>query len=175
MRTSAWVTIAGIAAVVVGAGAILVGIAASQPQPVTEFPPWYPARNSEGDAASADFEAHVPCSLDPVPDPACQRIKLGLVLYRDPVTDEPTTYVMSIIRVGVGDEREVRQGDVGIGSGTALDADDVVYRLTGVPDHLRTFWAVGDDLLLLLDEDGMPRVGDAGYSFTLNRVPLREG
>ena len=103
--------IAGIAAAVVAAGAILWGLATSQPPPVTAFPPWYATENARGDPAFADFEAHVPCTIDAVPDPACQRVKLGLVIYRNAVTGEPTTYVMSIVRVGVGDEREVHQGD----------------------------------------------------------------
>ena len=115
----------------------------------------------------------MPCAIDPVPDRACQRVKLGLVLYGDPAAGEPATYVMSIIRVGVSDEREVHEGAWHAERGTALDSDAVVYRLDDVPDHLRDYWAVGSDILLLLDSDRMPRVGDAGYSYTLNRIPLR--
>lgn len=173
MKRTTWGVIAGIAAAVVAAGAILWSLTASRPQPVTAFPPWYATENARGDPAFADFEAHVPCTIDPVPDPACERVKLGLVLYRDAGTGEPATYVMSIVRVGVGDEREVHQGEWRIETGTALDSEDTVYRLDGAPDHLRAYWAVGDDLLLLLDGDRRPRVGDAGYSFTLNRLPLR--
>ena len=117
----------------------------------------------------------VPCTIDPVPDPECQRVKLGLVLYRDAVTEEPTMYMMSIIRVGVSDEREAHRGAWHAESGTVLRRDATVYRLDGVPGHLEAYWAVGEDLLLLLDENGMPRVGDAGYSYTLNRTPLRTG
>ena len=127
------------------------------------------------DPPFVDFEAHVPCTIDPVPDPDCQRVKFGLVLYRDPVTHEPSTYVMSIVRVAVSDDREVHQGEWRTESGTALDPDATVYRLDGVPEHLSAYWAVGDDLLLMLDGDGMPRVGDAGYSYTLNSTPLRTG
>lgn len=174
MTGTAWGTIARIVLAGVVAGGVLSGCAPAQPASVTDFPPWYPTENAQGDPASADFEAHVPCTIDPVPDPACQRVKLGLVLYRDSATDGPTTYVMSIIRVGVGDDREVHRGAWTIETGTALHPHDAVYRLGAAPDHLREFWAVGDDLVLLLDPDRMPRVGDAGYSFTLNRVPLRE-
>ena len=98
MKRATGVTIAGIAVAVVAAGAILWGQAASAPLPVTAFPPWYPAADADGAPPSADFEAHVPCAFEPVPDPACQRVKLGIVLYRDAQTNEPSRYVMSIIR-----------------------------------------------------------------------------
>ena len=131
---------------VVAAGAILWGSAASAPPSVTNFPPWYATENARGDPAAADFEAHVPCAIDAVPEPACQRVKLGLVLYRDAATGEPSTYVMSIVRVGVSDEREVRQGEWQIETGMALDAEATVYRLGGAPDLLTEYWAVGEDL-----------------------------
>ncbi len=175
MRRAVGIAIAGIAVAVVAAGAILWSQAATAPPPIDAFPPWYPVENAQGDPPFADFEAHVPCAIDPVPDPACQRVKLGLVLYRDPATQEPTTYVMSIIRVGVGDDREVHLGTWRTEAGTALDPEASVYRLDGVPEHLAAFWAVSDGILLLLDGDRMPRVGDAGYSFTLNSTPLRTG
>jgi hypothetical protein len=175
MKKTAWAAIAGVAVVVVAAGAILWGSAASAPPSVTDFPPWYATENARGDPAAADFEAHVPCAIDAVPEPACQRVKLGLVLYRDAATGEPSTYVMSIVRVGVSDEREVRQGEWQIETGTALDAEATVYRLGGAPDLLTEYWAVGEDLLLILDGDRSPRVGDAAYGYTLNRVPLRQG
>lgn len=175
MRTTG-IVLGGIAVAVVAAGALVWNqLATEAPLPVSAFPPWYPAANEQGDPPFADFEAHVPCRIDPVPDPACQRVKFGLVLYRDPVTHDPSTYVMSIIRVGVGDDREVHQGEWTIDRGVALDPAATVYRLDGVPGHLDSYWAVGDGILLLLDEEGMPRVGDAGYGYTLNSTPLRMG
>jgi len=173
MKRTTWGAIAGIVIVIVAAGAVLWGFAARAPLPVAAYPPWYATENARGDPAAADFEAHVPCAIDPAPDATCQRVKLGLVLYRDAVTGEPSTYVMSIVRVGVSDEREVRQGRWRVETGMALDADAAVYRLTDAPSHVGAFWAVGDNLLLLLDADGMPRVGDAGYSYTLSAVPIR--
>lgn len=161
--------LAGFAFVIAAAG-----IVACAPEPApTSFPPWYPLENEQGDPAFADFESHVPCAIDPEPEPDCQRVKLGVVLYRDAETEQPTTYLMSIVRVGVSDEREVHGGEWGIETGTPLDAEATVYRLdSGAPDHLRWFWALGDDLLLLLDAEREPRVGDAAYSYTLNSIPL---
>jgi len=56
-------------------------------------------------------------------------VKFGLVLYRDPGSNAPTTYVMSRIRVGVSNDRQVNEGTWSIGQGMALDPDATVYRL----------------------------------------------
>ena len=101
MKRTGWV----IVAIVGGAGAAFVVaawvLAANAPARQTAFPPWYPAANDAGDPAFVDFENHVPCAIDDPPAEDCQRVKFGLVLYRDPESNEPTTYVMSRIRVGV--------------------------------------------------------------------------
>lgn len=134
--------------------------------------PWYPLVSEDGDPAVADFENHVPCALDPAPHAECERIKLGIVLYREAVTGEPTTYLISIIRVGVSDARETHEGSWIEGQGTRLDPEATTYLLdAGAPRHLRAYWAVGDDILFLLD-DGMPRVGDAAYGYALNSIPI---
>ncbi|MFH8253260.1 hypothetical protein ACH3VR_23035 [Microbacterium sp. B2969] len=175
MKRGAWIVLVGGAVAGLAAGALLWGQAATAPPPITAFPPWYPAEDTHGDPPFVDYEAHIPCAIDPAPDPDCQRVKFGLVLYRDPATGEPTSYAMSILRVGVSDEREYHEGAWHVASGTALDPDATAYRLDGVPEHLRHYWAVGDDILLILDGDGMPRVGEAGYSYTLDSIPIRTG
>jgi hypothetical protein len=54
-----------------------------------------------------------------------------------------------------------------------LDPAATTYRLeTGAPEHLREYWPVGDDILFLLGEDRMPRVGDAAYGYALNSIPI---
>lgn len=173
MKRTGWV----IVAVVAGAGAIVAVIvwlvSANAPARQTAFPPWYPSANESGDPASVDFENHVPCSIDDSPAEDCQRVKFGLVLYRDPVTDEPTTYLMSRVWVGVSSDRHVNEGTWGIEQGTALDPQATVYRLeTGAPEGLDAYWPIGDDILFILDEQLMPRVGDAAYGYALNSVPL---
>jgi hypothetical protein len=173
MKRTSWV----IAAVVGGAVASLAVaawlITANAPARQTAFPPWYPAANDSGDPAFVDFENHVPCQIDDPPAEDCQRVKFSLVLYRDPVTGEPTTYLMSRIRVGVSSDRQVNDGTWSIHQGTALDPEATVYRLdTGAPDGLDAYWAVGHDILFILDEQLMPRVGDAAYGYALNSVPL---
>ena len=173
MKRTGWL----IVAIVVGAGAAFaVGawvLAANTPAEQSAFPPWYPAANASGDPPSADFENHVPCTIDDPPAADCQRVKFGLVLYRDAESNEPTTYVMSRIRVGVGNDRQVNEGTWSIGQGTALDPEATVYRLdTGAPEGLDVYWPIGDDILFVLDEELMPRVGDAAHGYALNSVPL---
>ena len=173
MKRTGWV----IVAIVAGASAALAVatgvLAANEPARQTVFPPWYPAANDAGDPAFVDFENHVPCAIDESPAEDCQRVKFGLVLYRDPESNEPTTYVMSRIRVGVSNDRQVNEGTWSIEQGTALDPEATVYRLdTGAPEGLDAYWPIGDDILFVLDEQLMPRVGDAAYGYALNSVPL---
>lgn len=128
---------------------------------------------ANGDGDPADFENHVPCEIDPAPFEGCDRVKFGVVLYRDADTDEPTTFLISIVRVGAGDDRETIEGTWRITEGTALDPQDLVYELdTAAPGHLRNYWPIGDNILFMLDEQLMPRVGDAAYGYALNSVPL---
>jgi hypothetical protein len=143
------------------------------PGPPETFDPWYPLVNDDGDLAVADFENHVPCAIDDPPATDCQRVKFAIVLYRDDSTGEPTTYLVSIVRVGVSDARETLEGTWSVGQGMGLDPDATTYRLdSGAPEHLQNYWPVGEDILFLLDEDDMPRVGDAAYGFALNRIPI---
>ncbi len=164
-----WITVvalAGAVALTVG-GALWLQHRQEDPDPIT-FPSWYPLTNDQGDAAFADFENHTPCDVD-----QCDRLKFGIVLYRD-ASGEPTTYLMSRVHVAVSDERTVNAGTWSIATGTALDPDATVYLLdSGAPPEFDAFWAIGDDILFILDDDLMPRVGDAAYGYSLNRIPIR--
>ncbi|KRE30478.1 copper resistance protein NlpE N-terminal domain-containing protein [Agromyces sp. Soil535] len=173
IKRTVWI----IAAIVGGAIAVLAVVAwvlaANAPARQMAFPPWYPATNDSGDPAFVDFENHVPCAVDDSPAEDCQRVKFSLVLYRDAESNEPTTYVMSRLRVGVSNDRQVNEGTWSIGQGTALDPEATVYQLdTGAPEGLDVYWPIGDDILFVLDEQLMPRVGDAAYGYALNSVPL---
>lgn len=163
MRTRL-VTVLAIAVTLLLTGILWLG----QPRQPIVFPAWYPLANADGDAAFADFENHTPCSVE-----GCDRLKLGIVLYRD-AYGAPTTYIMSRVHVAVSDERTVNTGTWSIEQGTALDPDATVYRLdTGAPAEFQLFWAIGDDILYVLDDDLTPRVGDAAYGYSLNRIPIR--
>jgi hypothetical protein len=172
MKRTGWAIIAVIVTALT-VGVIVWLIAANVPPSPTAFPPWYPAANESGDPAFADFENHVPCAIDDPPADGCQRVKFGIVLYRDAVTNQPTTYVMSRVRVGVSSDRHVNEGTWSITRGTALDPEATLYRLdTGAPEGLDAYWPIGDDILFILDEQLLPRVGDAAYGYALNSVPL---
>ena len=84
---------------------------------------------------------------------------------------EPTDYVLELIHVGQGDERQVSEGSWQIESGAAVGQDATTYVLDeNAPEEYRRYLAVGDDILLFLDADGRLVVGDAGHSFTLSRT-----
>ena len=156
--------------VVLGVGSWLFQQGYFQKAPAT-FPPWYPAVNANGDPAVADFENHTPCPLDA--SEGCNKMKFGIVFYKDPKTQAPTTYLMSRVFVGVGNIRHVSQGTWTITHGTKLDPQAVVYQLdSNAPQEFRSYWVIGKDILFILDQDMKPRLGDAAYGYALNRVPL---
>jgi hypothetical protein len=129
--------------------------------PVT---PWYPETNERGDPVVAVFESRVPCA-------DCQATKLGVALYRDRDTKRPTTYRMVRVYVGKGNDRLEDRGAWTEASGAAFDPRAVVYRLdAAAPAEFRSFWAIGQDILFVLDAAGGPRVGTAGFGYALNRT-----
>ena len=108
------------------------------------------------------FEGRVPCT-------GCERVKVRLTLSADDAT--PTDYVLELIHVGQGDERQVSEGSWRIHGGAAPDPDATTYVLDEqAPEGYRHYLAVGHDILLFLDDDGRLVVGDAGHSFTLSRT-----
>ena len=108
------------------------------------------------------FEGRVPCT-------DCERVKVRLTLSADDAA--PTDYVLELIHVGQGDERQVSEGSWRIESGAAADPDATTYVLDEhAPEGYRRYLAVGDDILFFLDADGRLVVGDAGHSFTLSRT-----
>ena len=137
---------------------IMSGCSNSVNTPAT-FEPWYPPVNENGDSIFAVFESRIPCG-------DCQTIKIGLVLYWDRETKEPTTYQMSRVYVGKGNGRTVNEGVWTITHGTKLDPQAVVYQLdSSAPQEFQSYWAIGQDILFILDPEMNPRVGDAGYGY----------
>lgn len=118
----------------------------------------------QGSELYGTFEGRVPCAN-------CERIKVGLTLHRRVGDASPATYVLQQIFVGIGNERHVSKGTWTIIRGSAIDPDARVYLLDAhAPEEARRYMAVGDDLLLMLDDALVPRVGDAAHSFTLSRT-----
>jgi hypothetical protein len=135
---------------------------AGAPAPIE---PWYPAANASGDPLFAVFESRLPCTGE------CQRLKFGLALYRDRSTQAPTTYRMARVYVAGGEEQTINEGAWSIAAGTKLDPNAVVFRLDpGAPREFSAYWAIGEDILFVLDESMGPRLGTAGYGYALNRT-----
>jgi hypothetical protein len=109
------------------------------------------------------FEGKTPCD-------DCERIKFALTLFVDETSGRSTTYVLERIYVGKGNDRTVTEGDWGRFTGIPLDADARYYALAGTEEDVGRYLAVGENLLLLLDSNYEPRVGNASHSFTLSRT-----
>jgi hypothetical protein len=110
------------------------------------------------------FEAKVPCA-------DCQLVKVRLTLHRDIADGLPTTYVLERIYVGKGNDRHTTRGQWSEATGARVDPEGFIVALDdATPDEFRRFLAVGDDLLLMLDAELEPRVGDNVHSFTLSRT-----
>jgi hypothetical protein len=98
-------------------------------------------------------------------------VKLGLALYWNPDAQEPTTYQMSRVHVGKGNDRTVNEGSWVITSGARVDPDGVVYQLDSLAHpEFRSFLAIGTDILLVLNDAMAPRIGNAAWSYTLSRT-----
>jgi hypothetical protein len=108
------------------------------------------------------------CRLMNVPrSEACNKVKCRLVLYQDPLTKAPTTYTWA------GKQRWA--GKWSIVKGTKSDPNATVYQLEPrVEGGFLSFAKVDDNILLVIDREGNPLVGNANYSYTLNRI-VRSG
>ncbi|HUG41648.1 MAG TPA: hypothetical protein VMM12_14260 [Longimicrobiales bacterium] len=114
------------------------------------------------------FEGRTPCGklfveFTGYDSPACEKVKWWLALYRDPA-GEPGGYRFEGTRV-------TRTGAWAIERGTASQPDAVVYRLfTDLPVGSIALLRIDANILLLLDGDRRPMVGDASWSYTLSRT-----
>ena len=147
--------------------ALLIGVSASGclQEPPGAYRPLYPAVDAAADPLFAVFESRIPCA-------DCEKIKVALALYRDRDTDAPTTYKLARVYVARSPEdRIVVEGTWAIAHGTKLDPHAVVYQLDAhAPRDFQLYWAIGPDILFMLDEARNPRVGTAGYGYALNRT-----
>jgi hypothetical protein len=111
------------------------------------------------------FEGRIPCNG------ACERIKVRLTLFRNPADNAPTDYMLERIYVGRGNDRLMSRGRWQVLDVPIPDRYGVAYRLDEeAPADFSTYLPVGSDILLLLNPDMRPRVGDASHSFTLSRT-----
>jgi hypothetical protein len=103
-------------------------------------------------------------------------MKVGLVLYGNRSTGAPATYWLGVVAVAAGDERAISQGTWTIGSGVQAYPEAVVYELdSNAPADLRHYWRVNGDILLPLDQDRNPKVGNAAWGYMLSRYAAPYG
>lgn len=115
------------------------------------------------------FEGRTPCGVIAAdftgfPTRNCEKIKWRLTLYRDATTGEPTTYTFKGTRM-------TRQGSWKIEGVAGPKRNRVIFRLQyGMPAKVLSLLSVDDRVLLLLDRNLNVLIGDASWSYVLNRT-----
>jgi hypothetical protein len=132
------------------------------------------------------FVASTPCSQGtrPLPNiPAnadCELIKWKLTLYQDALKKKPTIYKLHCLYglpkqgttgfIGGGKTIQL-EGKWKIVKGTASDPRAIVYQLfDNKTNKTVSFLKLNDDLLHLLDSNLRLMIGNAAWSYTLNRT-----
>jgi hypothetical protein len=142
---------------------------------------------SAGSGISGVFEGITPCSefTKPVPQitSPCEQMIWKLTLYQDPDRLTPTTYELHSAygfpkqnTPGLTESatRIDMDGKWAIVKGAKTDPDAVVYQLN--PDHQQAavyFLRLDENILHVLDRDRSMMVGNAAWSYTLNRTDAR--
>lgn len=124
-----------------------------------------PQRDS---VAAAVYEGRTPChqvatQFTGFPSERCEKVKWEVTLYRDRGTNAPSAFVYRGTRTR-------RSGRWTIHRGSAADPNAVVYRLTPTSGEPLSLMSVEGNVLLLLDAQSRVLVGDASWSYALNRT-----
>lgn len=144
---------------------------------------------SVGSSVRGVFEGITPCSaltrpLPQIPvDTDCQQMIWKFVLYQDSATGEPTTYTLESAYgvpqpnttglAGAGTAIKM-EGRWAIAKGTKTDPEAEVYQLYSSDSQIAvSFLKLDDDLLHVLNKDQTLMVGNAAWSYTLNRTDNR--
>lgn len=134
-----------------------------------------PHRSSnEGSVPAVDsifgvFEGRTPCGdianeFTQFPAQGCEKIKWELTLYRNPATRQPTTYLYQ-------GTRSTRQGAWKIEQDSGPERRVLYHLQYGSPARVLSVLSVEGNVLLLLDRNLRVLVGDASWSYALNRKP----
>ena len=139
----------------------------------------------KGPSVLGVFEGRPPCAglakqLKITTTADCIKLKCDLTLYRDPATNQATTYVLTIVGGGDlvqqdGNSYRLKrlEGKWKIVKGTKFNPDDIIYQLELDKPGDYLYMLKGDDnVLFILDENKEFRVGDEDFCYTLNRVEL---
>lgn len=115
------------------------------------------------------FAGRTPCQellkeLNMDESPQCLKKKMNIILYQDSVTGKPTTYETK----GMG--KWTGRGNWHILQGTPTDPLAAVFQLK-LDANTSLFLLKGDDnVLFILDRNKNFLIGNAKFSYTLNRV-----
>jgi hypothetical protein len=122
-------------------------------------------------ATQEHFEGRSPCrdialQLGMDVTSACNKAKWELILNRDPTTHAPTTYTLK----GTLYRQHIREGRWTIVRGTSSNPNAIVYQLLASDARETLLLARADEnILFFLDKNTNLLVGDADFSYTLNR------
>jgi hypothetical protein len=113
------------------------------------------------------FEGRTPCAplatqFTGFPAENCEKIKWEITLYRDAATGEPRSYRYRGTRTS-------HSGAWSATRGSASNPTATVYELEYGSGVLLLF-AADDNVLLLMDSNRNLMIGDASWSYTLNRT-----
>jgi hypothetical protein len=119
------------------------------------------------------YEGRTPCREIAAEHPemkvsaACFKLKWQLILNRDAVTYKPTSF--SIRKIIDGKAQHVT-GKWIIRKGTGARAGQTIYTIEpDKPDASISFLVADDNILFFLNKDDQPYIGNADFSFVLNR------
>lgn len=157
-----------VAVILVGAAGVVAALAATL-LGASELQPGIGAPGAADSVAVAVFEGRTPCAPIAVeftgfPSQNCEKIKWQLTLFRDAVTRRPSAFLYE-------GTRTTRHGTWTIHRGIASDPNAQVYRLTPTPSgKVLSLLTLDENVLLLLDTELRVLVGDASWSYVLNRT-----
>lgn len=167
---------------------LLLGLTACAPTMV-QTPTTTPPPSLAGSSLRGIFEGITPCSsqtrlLPQIPkDTDCELMIWKIFLYQDSATGTPTTYTLEST-YGVSQPNTTgpagggtaisMKGNWSIAKGTKANPETDVYQLyTEDSQVAMSFVKMGDDVLHVLNRDMTLMVGNAAWSYTLNRTDNR--
>ena len=129
---------------------------------------------SRKDSLFGVFEGRTPCGaiatgFTGFPAQNCEKIKWRLTLHRDAAARRPTTWIYD-------GTRTTRRGRWEIAPVAGAEGSRAIYHLSGEgTGRVLSLLSIDENVLLLLDRDLKVVVGDASWSYALNRVtPARQ-
>lgn len=122
----------------------------------------------EGPSIYGVFAGRTPCpeflKVLKMESAGCVKRKMSMRLYQDSITRKPTFFETH----GMG--KYSRKGKWTIVKGRPGDAEAIVFRLVLDKDIILHFLKGDDNVLFILDENKNFLIGNAHYSYTMNRA-----